>query len=221
MISLISTLLESNIKRKAFRLYTKENEMQKGILIIISGPSGVGKTTIAEQILQKCASLFSLKKIVTYTTRTPRATEVDGKDYHFISKDEFLNKIKTNFFFEQTIYNENYYGTPNLFGSLTKVGISCLVVTDRTVAQQVKKEFPTALLFWILPPSLEALKTRLTLRKSEAPEIIDERIKIAKEELAIEEKAKAFDFHIVNSNLQETIETITSIIKKQKSKENI
>lgn len=191
--------------------------MQKGILIIISGPSGVGKTTIAKAITSLCQQYFPLRRIITYTTRTARVSEIDGVDYHFISHEEFKNKIKNNFFFEHTNFNSNYYGTPNIFHSLTNVGISCLVVTDLTVAQKVKAEFNEALLFWITPPSMKALGERLLLRNTESLEKIKERLLIAQKELQLEHKSRSFDYHIINTDINNATHEILTIIKSKKS----
>ncbi len=186
--------------------------MNRSLLIIISGPSGVGKTSIAQHLLDALLPLVQIERIITYTTRQQRHNEQDGIDYHFITKEAFIQKQQENFFFETTEYNDNFYGTPNIFHQKLSSNISCLAVTDYTVAQQMKEHFNQALLFWIIPPSLEILEERLNKRKTDNPEMIQKRINIAAEELEREEKNHHFDYHIINDSLPETVQIIKNII---------
>ncbi len=186
--------------------------MNRSLLIIISGPSGVGKTSIAQLLLEELMPLFHIEKIITYTTREQRNNEQDGIDYHFITHETFIEKKKQNFFFETTEYNGNFYGTPNIFHQKISSDISCLVVTDYTVAQQMKESFKNTLLFWITPPSLTILEERLKKRKTESDDLVKKRVEIAAKELEREEKLNHFNYHILNTYLPETVEKIKKII---------
>lgn len=186
--------------------------MNRSLLIIISGPSGVGKTSIAQLLVDALKPFLPIEKIITYTTRKQRNNEQDGVDYHFISPEVFIEKKKQNFFFETTQYNGNFYGTPNVFHQKLSANISCLAVTDYTVAQQMKEDFNQALLFWIMPPSLKILEERLTQRKTDTSAIIQKRILIAAEELEREAVHNYFDYHIINDSLIETVQEIKKII---------
>lgn len=180
--------------------------MKKGKFIIISGPSGVGKGTICDVLLKELNAWFS----VSMTTRGIREGEVDGVNYYFISKEEFKKRIDDGQLLEYNIYNDNYYGTPKdkVLEKLEE-GINVLLEIDVNGARNVKNIFPDALLIYIAPPSIEVLRERLINRGTEEIDVIENRLKIAEEEL---KQVDFYDYVIVNDDLDEAINRVKDII---------
>lgn len=180
--------------------------MKKGKFIVISGPSGVGKGTVCNVLLNDLNAWYS----VSMTTRNPREGEEEGKNYYFVTKEEFENKINNNELLEYNIYNNNYYGTPKdkIIEKINK-GINVFSEIDVNGAKNIKKIFPEALLIYIAPPSIEELKKRLIGRGTETEEKINARLKIAEEE---EKQTYIYDYVVINDILEETIENVKNII---------
>ena len=180
--------------------------LKKGKFIIISGPSGVGKGTICDVLLKELNAWYS----VSMTTRGIREGEVDGINYYFISKDEFRKRIEAGQLLEYNIYNDNYYGTPR-DKVLEKLehGINVFLEIDVNGARNIKNMFNDALLIYIAPPSIEELRERLISRETEDLETIENRLKIASEEL---KQVDFYDYVVVNDDLQEAISKIREII---------
>lgn len=183
--------------------------MRKGKFIVISGPSGVGKGTICNVLLKELNAWYS----ISMTTRGIREGEVDGVNYYFISKDEFRKRIDEGKLLEYNIYNDNYYGTPK-DKVLEKMedGINVILEIDVNGARNIKNIFPDALLIYIAPPSIEVLKERLVNRGTEDLETIENRIKIADEEL---KQIDFYDYVVVNDNLDKAINEVRGIILKE------
>lgn len=181
--------------------------MKCGKFIVVSGPSGVGKGTICERLIKDLNAWYS----VSMTTREMREGEVDGVNYYFISKNEFLDKIEKGKFLEYNLYNGNYYGTPK-DKVLEKLGEGKNVFLEIDVngARNIKDIFPDAILIYIAPPSIEELKKRLINRGTENMEIINNRIEIAKNELG---QVDFYDYIVVNDDLEEAIIKIKNIIE--------
>ena len=180
--------------------------MAKGKFIVISGPSGVGKGTICNKLINELNAWYS----VSTTTRNPREGEVDGVNYYFITKEEFEKKIREGEFLEYNIYNDNYYGTSKKV-VLEKMnsGINVFSEIDVNGAHNIKKIFPDALLIYIAPPSMEALRERLIGRGTESEEKINQRLEIAKKEL---EEVDFYDYVVVNDDLEKATNEVRSII---------
>ena len=180
--------------------------MKKGKFIVISGPSGVGKGTICSRILKDVNAWYS----VSTTTRSPREGEVDGVNYYFITKDEFKKKIDNGEFLEYNYYNDNYYGTSKKV-VIDKIndGINVFSEIDVNGAHNIKKIFPDAVLLYIAPPSIEVLKERLIGRGTESIDKINQRLKIAEEEL---KEIDFYDYVIINDNLDKATEEVKNII---------
>ena len=181
----------------------------KGKFIVISGPSGVGKGTICNRIMNEVNAWYS----VSTTTRSPREGETNGVNYYFISKDEFKKKIDEGEFLEYNIYNDNYYGTSKR-AVLEKInaGINVFSEIDVNGAHNIKKIFPDAILLYIAPPSIDVLRERLIGRGTESIDKINERLKIAEEEL---KEIDFYDYVVVNDDLDRACQEVKNIILKE------
>ncbi len=184
----------------------------RNVLVVISGPSGVGKGTIANIIKDDCNMALS----ISCTTRAPREGEIDGKSYFFIKKEEFLSKISTNSFLEYSEHFENYYGTPRDFVLEKLKTQDVLLEIDVNGGLAVKKAFPDAVLIMITPPSIEELKNRLIGRGTETLEKIEKRISRVKYEL---EKKTEYDYVVINNVLKDAVDDVKDIINKEKLSE--
>jgi len=174
-----------------------------GNIVVLSAPSGAGKTTIAYKLLEE---LKTLKRVITATTRPKRANEKDGIDYIFLSEQEFKSMIENNAFVEYANVYGYYYGTPiKSIKNLIEKGYDALLVIDVQGAKNIKKLFPSSLLIFLMPPSLEELYDQNALNRIEA----------AKSEISC---AKYFDFIVVNRYVDETVNMIKSIIYCNKSR---
>ena len=177
-------------------------------LIVISAPSGCGKTTIVREIFKRHPDM---KFSVSATTRKQRSGEVYGKDYFFLSKDEFEQRIKNNELVEWEKIYDNYYGT--LKGEVDRAlesGTTMIFDIDVKGALNIKKKYPKdAVLIFIEPPSVEILQQRLTGRKTESDEVIRKRLERVPMEL---ERGKEFDFRVVNDKLEKAISDVDTII---------
>lgn len=184
----------------------------RNLLVVLSGPSGVGKGTIAKKLVER-ESGFALS--ISCTTRKARRGEVDGREYFFLSKESFLEKKENDGFLEYSEHFENYYGTPKDF-VLDKLGEKDVILEiDVNGGLNVKKNFPQAVLIMIAPPSREEVKKRLLKRNTESLEKIELRLKRMDFEL---EKQSEYDYTVVNDDLNQTVDKIIEIIKKEKNR---
>lgn len=181
----------------------------KNLLIVLSGPSGVGKGTIVNNLLNKGNYALS----VSCTTREPRDNEVDGKSYFFISKQKFLNMVKENGFLEYSDHFENFYGTPKKFVEEQLKIKDVILEIEVDGALQVKKAHPEALLIMILPPNENELIARLKGRGTESNEKIAERLSRLEYELS---KKNLYDYTVINDDLSQAVAEIENIIEKVK-----
>ena len=189
-------------------------EAGKGKIFVVSAPSGAGKTTIVKNVL---GNLPGFSFSISVTTRKKREDEIEGIDYHFISEEEFLKKIKKNDFIEWEKFYDYYYGTPKGFiEEKIKSGISVLLEVDVKGALSIKAIYPEAILIYISPPSFEVLIERLKNRKTEDEIDLKKRIERAKMELSLKGK---FDYLVVNKDLNNAVSQVKSIIEKIITKE--
>ena len=184
----------------------------RNVLIVLSGPSGVGKGTIAKLLVQRNPNL-SLS--ISCTTRQPRDGEVDGREYFFIDKTEFKNKIKQKGFLEYSEHFENFYGTPKDFVMQSLKEKDVLLEIDVNGGLNVKKSYPKAVLIMLAPPSVEEIRNRLIKRQTEDEDKIELRMKRIDYEL---EKQKFYDYTVVNDDLITAVQDIEAIIKLEKIK---
>ena len=183
--------------------------MNKGKLIVVSGPSGVGKDTIVSEYLK----LHPKDKLsISMTSRPIRPNEIDGVNYYFKTKEGFEEEIKKGNLLEYALYNGNYYGTPKSeIEERLNQGINVILVIEIQGARNVKKMMgDDVLLIFILPPSLEALRERLINRNTESLDQIEKRIEIAKKEI---EENDFYDYEIINDDLDKSVNEMENIIK--------
>jgi guanylate kinase len=185
---------------------------KKGLFIVVSAPSGCGKGTILRQILRDDNYYYS----VSATTRSPRTGEIDGRDYHFISKDDFQQLIYKKQMLEFAEYCGNYYGTPKkAIDEKLAEGKNVILEIEVQGAMQVKKLVDDAVFIFIAPPSVDELRRRLNKRGTESDEVIEGRINQALTEL---EKQGEYDYIIVNDELEVAVEDFKSIARSEKLK---
>lgn len=187
--------------------------MRKGTLFVISAPAGTGKTTLVRMLLEEFH--HRVVESVSYTTRFPRPNEVPGRDYHFISAEEFQKKISEGEFLEYAQVFGNYYGTSRkAVEAQQEKGKHVVLVIDTQGALQLKDKLEAVFIF-ISPPSLEELKARLHRRKSESDEAIDHRLSWAEKEMAL---SGHYSYHIVNDNLKVAYDALRSILIAEEHK---
>lgn len=185
--------------------------MEKGLLFVVSAPAGCGKDTILVEFFKKTDAAGYA---VSATTRAPREGEINGVHYHFLTREDFSEKIKLGEVLEYTEYCGNYYGTlKKSVDELVLSGKDAVLKIEVEGAMNIKKMFPEACLVFILPPSLEVLEKRLRGRGTETEEKIRERTLQAKNEL---EFAKNYDYLVVNDDLDEAVEDLLAIFRAEK-----
>ncbi|MDD2315813.1 MAG: guanylate kinase [Desulfobacterales bacterium] len=185
-----------------------KNALSRGRLFVLSAPSGGGKTTLCSMLRQRFADL---RYSVSYTTRSPRSGERDSVDYHFISRPDFEDKIKQGFWAEWAMVHGNFYGTSAEFiQSALARGEDILLDIDVQGALQILERFPDGISIFIMPPSLETLRSRLETRATDTPQVISTRMGNAEREMA----QKHFYRHVVvNDDLNRALEELTAIIE--------
>jgi len=176
-------------------------------LTVLSGPSGVGKSTVVAELSRTCPQIWIS---VSVTTRPPRAGEVDGREYHFVGNDEFDRLVASGALLEWAQFAGNRYGTPRepLYAKLD-AGVSCLLEIDLAGARQVKRAEPDARLVFLAPPSWEELVRRLTGRGTEPAEVLERRLAAATEELAA---ASEFEVTLVNTSVKDVCRQLVALI---------
>ena len=191
--------------------------MNKGILVVISAPSGCGKDTIVNEIIKEMGDNASVS--VSMTTRDMRPGEAEGINYYFVSVDEFKKNIENGEMLEYTRYGSNYYGTPvGPVKEKLNAGKTVFLIIEVEGGENVKKIFPDCVKIFIIPPSMEVLRIRLSGRGTDSEEAIATRMEIAKTEL---ERAVEYDYIVENDVLEEAVEDVKSIIKAAKLRTNI
>lgn len=180
---------------------------RKGILIVVSGFSGAGKGTLMKQLVHAYDN-YALS--VSMTTRNPRPGETEGKEYFFVTRQEFEDCIAKDGLIEYASYCDNYYGTPKEYvEKQLEKGKDVILEIEIQGALKVKEQFPTALLMFVMPPSAEELKKRLEGRGTETPEVISKRLKRATEEA---EGIEKYDYIVINDRLEECVEQMHKLI---------
>lgn len=185
--------------------------MKKGLLIVLSGPSGVGKGTMYSRLLK---TLPELTVSVSATTRKPREGEINGVHYHFVSKDEFERMRDNGEFLEWAETVSNYYGTPKapVLAKLAE-GSDVLLEIDVKGARQIKAAYPDCITIFVLPPSEEELARRLRGRGTETDEQVKARLALAVSEIG---ESGEFDHRVVNADIDTAVAEVIDIIRKAK-----
>lgn len=185
--------------------------MYKGLLIVISGPSGAGKGTIYGKVLEK---LPEIKKSVSVTTRQPRPGEIDGVHYHFKTEEQYNRMIANGEFLETAAVYKNYYGTPKApVFEMLEAGNDVMFEIDNYGSRQIKTKYPDAVTIYVMTPSFAELKRRLTARGTESEDSLKTRLGNAGRELS---EYKNFDYFIVNDDADAAAEKVVDIIRAEK-----
>jgi len=180
----------------------------KGQIIVISAPSGAGKTTIIREVR---ARIRALGYSISHTSRKPRAGEQDGVHYYFVSREGFQEMIERGQFVEWAEVYGNYYGTSKqVLDSELQKGLDVLMDVDTVGARNIKGKYPDAILIFVLPPSLEVLGDRLMSRGTETAETVRKRLERAAIEIR---EARHYDYLVINDELEEAIADVTGIIR--------
>jgi guanylate kinase len=179
------------------------------LLLIISSPSGAGKTTLSSRLLQ---TLPDLAFSVSHTTRKPRATETDGREYHFVTREDFLTLIRQGAFLEWAEVHSNLYGTSRAEVQRARGARGILFDVDHQGARQIKSVRPDAVAVFILPPSMAVLKQRLKGRASEDDATVEARFRVARSEI---EHYGLFDYVLMNDDLERATEQLVSIVRAE------
>ena len=187
---------------------------EQGILIVVSGPSGCGKSTVDNVLINERQNIIMS---VSDTTRAKRDGEPDGIDYNFITKEEFEKNIESNKYLEYAkVHSNKYYGTPsNFVNKKLKEGIDVILEIDIEGARKIKEKRSDAVFIFIMPPSMEILKSRLIGRKTETKEQVVERFKAAYKEI---NEVSKYNYVIVNDKVEDSVKRMSSIIDAEKSR---
>ncbi|GAA0612717.1 guanylate kinase [Virgibacillus siamensis] len=183
---------------------------EKGILFILSGPSGVGKGTVRRELFEQ---ENDLKYSISMTTREKRPGEKDGVDYFYKTREEFEKLIEENQLLEYAQFVNNYYGTPRKYVEETlAAGHDVFLEIEVQGAMQVKENFPEGVFIFLFPPSLEELKNRIVNRGTESQEKVLGRLKEARNEI---EMMDAYDYVVVNDHVEHAVTKVTAIIQSE------
>jgi len=187
--------------------------MTTGNLFIVAAPSGAGKTSLVKELL---AADAGVQLSISYTTRAPRPGEVDGQHYHFVSRESFEEMLERGDFLESAEVYGNFYGTSQPWIEASrKTGQDILLEIDWQGAAQVRKLIPEAIGIFILPPSVEALRQRLTGRGQDAEEVIQRRVAAAREDIS---HVGEFDYVIINDDFNTALQDLLAAIRAQRLK---
>ena len=189
--------------------------MNRGTLYVVSAPSGCGKGTILAEVFERNSNVFYS---VSATTRNPREGEVDGVNYHFLTREKFVELVENNGMLEYAEFCGNMYGTPReAVEKKLSEGCDVILEIETKGAKQIKEKMPEAILIFILPPSINELRRRLKKRGTETEEVIERRVSEAEGEIR---QAYDYDYVMMNGELSEAIDDFMAIMKASKYDKN-
>lgn len=192
------------------------SENQNGLLVVLSGPSGVGKGTVCKQLNR---DLLNMELSVSLTTRAPREGEIDGVDYHFVTEEQFQHAIDNHLFLENAPFVKNSYGTPlKPVVDWLAQNKTVILEIETNGAQQVMNKRPEALTIFLLPPSIDELRKRLKRRGTETEEQAQSRIQKAIREVELKDR---YQYVVVNDDLENCVHQIEDIIQKERVKRGL
>ena len=192
-----------------------EGSVAGGLLVVISGPSGVGKTTICRSLVDRLGAKLS----ISATTRPAGVKEVDGQDYFFLSEQQFKERLAKGEFLEHAEVFGHWYGTlAEPVRQALQAGQIVVLEIDVNGAKQIQQSFDGARMFLILPPEPATLSDRLSTRKRDAKKVIADRLAKADGEIRFARESGCYDYTIVNDNLEEAIDQIVTLINQEKEK---
>lgn len=184
-----------------------------GLLVVFSGPSGVGKDSLLQRLLEVNPQI---RLSISATTRSPRGEEQHGKDYFFLSKEEFQEMIDRDGMLEYAVYCENYYGTPRQpVEDGMRQGQDVILEIEVQGGAQVRQKNPASVSIFVLPPSMKVLSQRLHKRGTDSEEVIQKRLEKAREEI---QKANQYDYIVMNDDLEGCVREICEILSAEKKK---
>lgn len=181
-------------------------------LFIISAPSGAGKTTLVNALVARLNPPYRIERAITFTTKTARNIEKDGKDYHFISTQEFEKRIQKDFFLEYSTAYGTYYGVPQSLEDGLRDGISYFLIIDRNGAQALANKIASIVTIWISTPTINDLRDRLYKRGTETEVAIEKRLLIAQQEIEQEIESPFYRHHIINDTFEVAISSLMDIV---------
>lgn len=186
---------------------------QRGLLVVISGPSGTGKGTVCKKLL---AERDNVRYSVSATTRKPREGEAEGQNYFFVSEGQFLDMLEKDALIEWDKYCDNYYGTPKAFvDSCIEAGTDVILEITVEGALEIKQKYPECVLVFIVPPSLEELRRRIESRATECWDVIEKRLEQAANELKYVAK---YDYLVLNDSVDDAVLNIEKVLDAERLK---
>jgi guanylate kinase len=183
-----------------------------GRLFIVSACSGAGKSTVVAEVINRLEKYYNIARLITYTTKIPRSNEINGKDYNFISHEEFEIRIKNGFFLEWSTYYGNYYGSPSYLIKDLELGKSYILITDLAGARSIAPKIKDSILIWLYVQNLEQIKERLLIRNTENFEQIQKRLLLAHKEIEEQATLNIFNYSILNENFETAVSELEMIV---------
>lgn len=186
-----------------------------GKLFIISAPSGAGKSILVTTVIERIRWYYPINRVITYTSKSARPNERNGRDYYFISESEFKYKIEQGFFMEWSTAYNYHYGSPRAVIDEVERGHSYILIIDRIGAEKVIHQYKKAVLIWLYTKGIEVLQSRLLRRNTEDEEQIQYRLDRARQEIAQELHFPLYRYHVFNDDFEVAVRKLERIIRRE------